>query len=63
MEQKEKEEEDTKEATSEETIQEGAKQVSLLKEDEDETIPIINLIRKQEIVVDLADKGKTKEQK
>jgi hypothetical protein len=63
LEQKEKEEEDTKEATSEETIQEGAKQVSLLKEDEDETIPIINLIRKQEIVVDLADKGKTKEQK
>jgi len=32
LEQKEKEEEDTKEATSEETIQEGAKQVSLLEE-------------------------------
>jgi hypothetical protein len=63
LEQKEKEEEDTKEATSEKMIQERAKQVSLLEEDEDETIPIINLIRKQEIVVDLVYKGKTKEQK
>jgi hypothetical protein len=63
LEQKEKEEEDIKEATSEKMIQEKAKQVSLLEEDEDETIPIINLIRKQEIVVDLVDKGKAKEQK
>jgi hypothetical protein len=63
LEEKDKKEEDTKEATSEEAIQEGAKQVSLLEEDEDETTSIRNLIRKQEIVLNLVDECKTKEQK
>jgi hypothetical protein len=63
LEEKDKEEENTKEATSEEAIKGGAKQVSLLEEDEDEITPIKNLIRKQEIIVDPIDKGKAKEQK
>jgi hypothetical protein len=63
LEEKDKEEKNTEETTSEEAIQEGAKQVSLLEEDEDETTSIRNLIRKQEIVLDPIDKGKAKEQK
>ncbi len=48
---------------NEKASQEEAKQISLSEENEDETTPIGNLISKQEIVIDIIDKGKTKEQK
>jgi hypothetical protein len=41
-----KEEEDKEEVANGKTTQEEAKQVSLSEEDEDETTPIENLIRK-----------------
>jgi hypothetical protein len=46
LEGKYKEEENTKEIVSEETIREKVKQVYLLEKDEDETMPIEKLIRK-----------------
>jgi hypothetical protein len=46
LEEKNKEEKDTKKGASEEATQEEAKQVSLSKEDEDEIEPIGKLIRK-----------------
>ncbi len=62
MEEKDKEEEDTREVANEEAINEEAKQVSLSKEEEeDETMLIGKLIRKQE-VVDPTKKNKAKEQ-
>jgi hypothetical protein len=61
LEKKDKEEKNITKVASEETTKEEAKQVSLLEE-EDETVPIEKLIRKQK-VVDPTDKGKTKEQK
>ncbi len=61
VEEKDKQEEDTKEVASEEATQEEGKQVFLSKEDE--TTLIGNLIRKQEIVVDPINKGKPKEHK
>lgn len=57
-----KEEEDTQEIVSEEATRQEVKQVSLLEEDKDETMPIRKLIRKQE-VVDPTSIGKAKEQK
>jgi hypothetical protein len=63
LEEKDKEEKDTKEVVSEKVTQEEAKHVSLSKEDEDKTTLIKKLIKKLEIVVDPIDKGKTKEQK
>ncbi len=60
---KDKEEEDIEEGVNEEATQEKAKQVSLSKEDEDETKSIDKLIRKQEVVIDPRVKGKAKEQK
>jgi hypothetical protein len=50
-----------KEGASEEATQEEAKQVFLSKEDEDEREPIEKLIRKQEVIIDPREKGKTKE--
>jgi hypothetical protein len=46
-----------------EATMEGAKRVSILKEDEDETSPIKNQIRKQKVVVDPKNKAKIKDQK
>ncbi len=63
MGEKDKEEEDIEEGVNEEATQEKAKQVSLSKEDEDETKSIDKLIRKQEVVIDPRVKGKAKEQK
>jgi hypothetical protein len=57
LEEKDKEEEDTREVANEEATKEEAKQVSMSKEEEDETTPIGKLIRKQE-VVDLTKKSK-----
>ncbi len=57
------EEEDIEESANEEATQEEAKQIFLSKENEDETKLIEKLIRKQEVIVDLKDKGTTKEQK
>lgn len=61
LEEKDKEEENIVEVASEKITKEEAKQVSLLKE-EDETLFIRKLIRKQN-VVDPTYKGKTKEHK
>ncbi len=58
---KDKEEENIEEGVSEEATQEKTKQVSLSKEDEDETKSIDKLIRKQEVVIDPRDKSKAKD--
>ncbi len=62
LEWKYKEEENTKEIINEEATREKVKQVYLLEKDEDETMPIEKLIRKQE-VVDPTCTSKAKEQK
>lgn len=63
MEKEDNEKGNTQEVMGVEATMEGAKQVSILQEDEDETSPIKNQIRKQKVVIDLKNNAKIEDQK
>jgi hypothetical protein len=60
LEEKDNEEEDIEDAISEKATKKGANHVSLSIKDKDETTPIINLIRKQEVIIYPNIQGKNK---